>query len=228
VTKIILFDIDGTLVLTGGAGVRAMTRAFEQLFTIPDAFRGIPMPGRTDTGILLDAAAKHGVAAGQLARFRSVYLAHLATEVGKPGPRKGIMPGVRPLLDSLADRSDVYLALLTGNYEEAARVKLEYFDLWRYFRCGAFGDDAPDRNSLLPKALDRIRQCGGPDVGPADVVVIGDTPLDVACAAAAGARSIAVATGGYDVDALRSTGADVVLTDLSDEAEALRALQILD
>ena len=205
-----------------------MTRAFEELFTIPDAFRGIPMPGRTDAGILFDAAAAHGVAAGELARFRGVYLAHLATEVGKPGPRKGIMPGVRPLLDSLADRSNVYLALLTGNYEEAARVKLEYFDLWRYFRCGAFGDDAPDRNSLLPKALDRIRQCGGPDVGPADVVVIGDTPLDVACAAAAGARSIAVATGGYDVDTLRSTGADVVLTDLSDEAEVLRALQISD
>jgi phosphoglycolate phosphatase len=226
VTKIILFDIDGTLVLTGGAGVRAMSRAFEELFTVPDAFRGIPMFGRTDAGILFDAAAAHGVATRELARFRGVYLAHLATEVGKPGPRKGIMPGVRPLLDSLANRSDVYLALLTGNYEEAARVKLEYFDLWRYFRCGAFGDEAIDRNSLLPKALDRIRQCGGPDVGPADVVVVGDTPLDVACAAAAGARSIAVATGSYDVDALRSTGADVVLTDLSDEADVLQALQI--
>jgi phosphoglycolate phosphatase len=228
VTKIILFDIDGTLVLTGGAGVRAMTRAFEELFTISDAFRGIPMFGRTDAGILFAAAAAHGVGTGELARFRGVYLAHLATEVGKPGPRKGIMPGVRPLLDSLANRSDVYLALLTGNYEEAARLKLEYFDLWRYFRCGAFGDDAPDRNSLLPKALDRIRECGGPDVGPSDVVVIGDTPLDVACAAAAGARSIAVATGSYDVDALRSTGADVVLTDLSDETDVLRALQIPD
>jgi phosphoglycolate phosphatase len=226
VTKIILFDIDGTLVLTGGAGVRAMTRAFEELFTVSDAFRGIPMFGRTDAGILFDAAAAHGVAPGELARFRGVYLAHLATEVGKPGPRKGIMPGVRPLLDSLSNRSDVYLALLTGNYEDAARLKLEYFDLWRYFRCGAFGDDAPDRNSLLPKALDRIRECGGPDVGPADVVVIGDTPLDVTCAAAAGARSIAVATGSYDVDALRSTGADVVLTDLSDEADVLRALQL--
>ena len=136
------------------------------------------------------------------------------------------MPGVRPLLDSLTNRSGVYLALLTGNYEDAARLKLEYFDLWRYFRCGAFGDDAPDRNSLMPKALDRIRECGGPDVGPADVVVIGDTPLDVTCAAAAGARSIAVATGSYDVAALRSTGADVVLTDLSDEADVLRALQL--
>ena len=219
---------DGTLVLTGGAGVRAMTRAFEELFTIPDAFRGIAMFGRTDAGILFDAAVAHDVADSELGRFRGVYLAHLATEIAKPGPRKGIMPGVRRLLDLLADRTDVYLALLTGNYEAAAQVKLEYFDLWRYFRCGAFGDDAPHRNSLLPKALDRIRQCGGPDAGPADVVVIGDTPLDVACAAASGARSIAVATGSYDVDALRSTDADVVLKDLSDEAEVLRALQILD
>jgi phosphoglycolate phosphatase-like HAD superfamily hydrolase len=228
VTKIILFDIDGTLVLTGGAGLRAMSRAFEELFTVSDAFQGIPMFGRTDAGILFDAAATHGISTPELARFRGVYLAHLATEVGKPGPRKGIMPGVRPLLDSLANRSDVYLALLTGNYEEAARVKLEYFDLWRYFRCGAFGDEATDRNILLPKALDRVRECGGPDVGPADVVVVGDTPLDVACAAAAGARSIAVATGSYDVDALRAAGADVVLTDLSDESDVLRALQIPD
>ena len=227
-TKVVLFDIDGTLVLTGGAGVRAMTRAFEELFAVSDAFLGIPMPGRTDACILSDAAAAHDVARHELTRFPDVYLAHLATELEKPGPRKGIMPGVRPLLDSLAGRPDMYLALLTGNYEDAARVKLEYFDLWRYFRCGAFGDAAPDRNSLLPKALTEIRQCGGPEFGPADAVVVGDTPLDVACAAAAGARSVAVATGGYDVDALRSAGADVVLQDLSDAREVLRALQIAD
>ena len=146
------------------------------------------MPGRTDAGILYDAAdGARRRSTGELARFRSAYLAHLATEVDKPGPRKGIMPGVRPLLDSLADRSDVYLALLTGNYEEAARVKLEYFDLWRYFplrrvrgRCARTKSVSCRRRSM------RIRQCGGPVVGPADVVVIGDTPLDVACAAAAG------------------------------------------
>src|SRR5438552_19082305 len=110
-------------------------------------------------------------------------------ELEKPGARKGVLPGVRELLDVLADRDDVYLALLTGNYEEAARLKLEYFDLWRYFPCGAFGDDAPDRNGLLPRAIARVRECGGPEVAPEDVVVIGDTPLDVACAAAGGARS---------------------------------------
>ena len=94
------------------------------------------------------------------------------------------MPGVRELLDALSRRDDVYLALLTGNYEEAARLKLEYFDLWRYFSCGAFGDDAPDRNGLLPKALARVAACGGPAASARRAsVVIGDTPLDVACAA---------------------------------------------
>ena len=89
-------------------------------------------------------------------------------------------------------------------------------------RCGAFGDDAPDRNGLLPKAMAAIRACGGPDVAPLDVVVIGDTPLDVACAAASGARSLAVATGGYDAEALRAAGADVVLEDLSDTTRSWR------
>lgn len=225
-TKVILFDIDGTLVLTGGAGVRGMARAFEQLFSVPDAFQTIDVPGRTDSWILADALALHGVAcdAAGAARFREVYLGHLREELQRPGPRKGMMPGVDLLLDTLQQRDDVYLALLTGNYEEAARLKLEYFDLWRYFRCGAFGDGALERNGLLPKALTRIRECGGPTVAARDVIVVGDTPLDVACAAAGGARSIAVATGGYDADALRATGADLVLDDLSDVDRVLSAL----
>ena len=134
-----------------------MTLAFEELFQVSDAFQNIPMPGRTDSWILADAAAAHAVAPDALARFRDVYLAHLAREIERPGAGKRVMPGVRALLDALAARDDVYLALLTGNYEDAARIKLEHFDLWKYFPCGAFGDDAPDRNGLLPKALARIR-----------------------------------------------------------------------
>src|SRR5205085_2377287 len=133
--SLILFDIDGTLVLTGGAGARAMSLAFEDLLGIRDAFRGMPMAGRTDAWILADAASAHGLDAGSatLARFRDVYLERLAVEIHKPGTgRKAIMPGVRELLDALHGRPDVYLALLTGNYEAAARIKLEYFDLWRY------------------------------------------------------------------------------------------------
>ena len=223
-TKVILFDIDGTLVLTGGAGGRAMTRAFEDLFAVADAFRGTAMPGRTDAWILADAAAAHRVPAADLSHFHDAYLAHLAVELARPGPAKGVMPGVRALLDRLADHDDLFLALLTGNYREAARAKLEYFDLWRYFRCGAFGDDAPDRNALVPAALAAVRACGGPAAQASETVVVGDTPLDVACAAASGARSIAVATGGYDADALRAAGADVVFADLSDTDAVLEAL----
>lgn len=211
--------------LTGGAGGRAMTRAFDDLFAVPDAFRDVSMPGRTDSWILSDAAAAHHIPSGDLARFPDVYLPHLVKALDEPGPRKGVMPGVRELLDALADRPDIYLALLTGNYEAAARAKLEYFDLWRYFRCGAFGDDAPDRNGLLPKALARVRACGGPASAASDAIVIGDTPLDVACAAASGARSIAVATGDFDVAALRAAGADVVFEDLSDTSAVLAAIK---
>ena len=217
--------------LTGGAGGRAMTRAFEEVFQIADAFRGIPMPGRTDAWILSDAAAAHGIPLNSpdLARFRDLYVRDLARELARPHPphlRKGVMPGVRSLLDALAARDDVYLALLTGNYEAAARLKLELFDLWRYFPCGAFGDDAPDRNGLLPRALARVRACAGHDIDAADAVIVGDTPLDIACAAAGGARSIGVATGSHGVAELRDAGADHVFVDLTDTAAVLEAIGV--
>jgi len=213
-------------VLTGGAGARAMALAFDDLFSIRNAFEGIHMPGRTDAWILADAAAAHGITptSAALAEFRTAYLARLRRELEHPGPRKGVMPGVRELLDALSAHDGVYLALLTGNYEEAARIKLEYFDLWRYFECGAFGDDAPDRNGLLPRALARVADCGGPRVPASASIVIGDTPLDIACAQAGGARSIAVATGSHSVEELRAAGADVVLENLSDTEHVLALL----
>src|SRR5712691_8775930 len=172
---LILFDIDGTLVLTGGAGGRAMSLAFADVFGIPDAFRGIPMAGRTDAWILADAAAAHDIPldSPDLARFPAVYLRHLGIEILTKGPRFGIMPGIPALLDALVDRDDAYLALLTGNYEAGAQLKLEHFDLWRYFRCGAFGDGAANRNGLVPKALARVAACGGPAVAPSNAIVIG-------------------------------------------------------
>jgi len=203
-----------------------MSLAFEEIFSVPSAFAGIPMAGRTDAWILADGAAAHGIPgdSSDLSRFRDVYLRHLVVELDKPGARKGLMPGVRELLDALSSRDDVHLALLTGNYEAGARIKLEYFDLWRYFPCGAFGDDAPDRNGLVPKALASVAACGGPAFSAADAVVVGDTPLDVACAAFSGARSLAVATGSYDVEQLHAAGADVVMKDLSDTDAVVRAL----
>ena len=225
-TSLILFDIDGTLVLTGGAGGRAMSLAFQEIFGVRDALSGISMAGRTDAWILADALTAHNIASDPkaLVRFREAYLRHLTIELDKPGARKGLMPGVRELLDALRRRDDVYVALLTGNYEEGARIKLEYFDLWRYFPCGAFGDDAPQRDGLVSKALERIAASGGPSFSAADAVVIGDTPLDVACAAFCGARSIAVATGSHSVEELRAAGADVVMQDLSNTHEVVAAI----
>ena len=222
---VLLFDIDGTLVLTGGAGGRAMTRAFEELYGVGNAFEGVPFNGRTDAWILSRAAAAHGIDDEAIARFKPLYLDYLAEELHRPGPRKGVMPGVEPLLDELSRRDDVYLALLTGNFERGANLKLEYFDLWRYFTCGAFGDTTHDRNGLLAQALARIEVCGGPQVAPADVVIIGDTPLDVGVAIAGGTRSMAVATGSHTTDELRASGADVVFQDLSDLEAVLAAVE---
>ena len=208
-----------------------MSLAFDEVFAITNAFQGIPMAGRTDAWILNDAAAAHGIPqdSPHLTRFTDAYVRHLAIELEKPGVnRKGLMPGVRELLDALAPRDDVFLALLTGNYESGARLKLEYFDLWKYFVCGAFGDDAPHRNVLVPKALTRVAACGGPAFAASQAVVIGGTPLGVGCAAPGGARSLAVATGRHSVEELRAAGADDVMRDLADTAEVLRVLRIAD
>lgn len=205
-----------------------MARAFEDVFGVPNALTGIPFAGRTDAWIVSQAAKAHGVRddRDRLDRFREAYVSYLKSEVDRPGPRKGVMPGVRELLAALAGREDVLLALLTGNFEDGARIKLEYFDLWRYFMCGAFGDAALERNGLLDDARSRVVACGGPFLAPCDIVVIGDTPLDIAVAQAGGARSVAVATGSYDVAALEAAGADVVLRDFSDVAATLAALGV--
>ncbi|HKY21695.1 MAG TPA: HAD family hydrolase [Vicinamibacterales bacterium] len=223
---LVLFDIDGTLIRTGRAGSRAMNRAFEDLFGIPGAFDDIPMAGRTDRGILDDSASRAGVdlGGGNFQRFRDRYFACLGEALSEPAPLKGILPGVLPLLDAISARADVFAALLTGNCEEGARIKLEYFDLWKFFRCGAYGDVIADRNDLFSVALERARACGVPPVDPRDVLVVGDTVLDVACAKAAGARSVAVATGPSSVETLREAGADVAMEDLADTGAFLRLL----
>ena len=205
-----------------------MSLAFEELFAVRDALNGIPIPGRTDAWIVSEAARAIGLSCDDpgLATFRDVYLRHLAIAIEQPGPRKSMMPGVRELLDALSARDDVHLALLTGNYEAAARIKLEYFDLWRYFECGAFGDAAMNRNLLVPRAVERVAACGGLSFAAEDIVVVGDTPLDVAAAQAFGARSLGVATGSYGVEELRASGADVVFDDLSDTDRVVSAIRI--
>lgn len=225
-TRLLLFDIDGTLVLTGGAGARAMLRAFTDLFGFSDGLGSISMAGRTDAWIVAQMAAAHGISVGEaeVRAFHDTYLRYLGEEILQPGPRKGILPGVRELLDALALRDDVHLALLTGNYRRGAEIKLGYFDLWRYFSTGAFGDDAHDRNGLLWTAIDNVSAAGGPRARPSETLIIGDTPLDVAVAVAGGARSLGVATGSYDVDTLLESGADAAVQDLSDTATVLQML----
>ena len=221
---LVLFDIDGTLVLTGRAGMRAMNRACADIVGHETALTGITVAGRTDWIILDDAFRLNGRTLDQahLDAVRNRYVEHLKEEIELPGEgAKEVMPGIRELLDALQARDNVAVGLLTGNFVESARIKLEYFDLWRYFPCGAFGGDASDRNALVPIAIARARECGIANAAPADVLVVGDTPHDIACAQAVGARSVAVATGGFSVDQLQAAGADVVFEDLSDTAAFL-------
>lgn len=225
---LILFDIDGTLCLTGRAGWRAMNRACQEVVGVDDSMAGVEFAGRTDWSILADIMAKYGrtVDAALLADLRERYVRHLEDEIQHPGTGvKDVMPGIPPLLDELQRRDDVALALLTGNFVEGARIKLEYFDLWRYFPCGAFGGDAASRNDLVPIALSRARACGIVNGEPSQVLVVGDTPNDVECALVVGATPVAVATGGYSTQDLRAAGADIVFDDLSDTEAFLRLLR---
>ena len=202
-----------------------MTRAFEDLYGIPNGFDGVPFNGRTDAWILSRAAALTG-SMTRRSHASSLSISTISPRsCTSPGRARASCRASRPLLDALAQRDDVFLALLTGNFEEGARLKLEHFDLWRYFACGAFGDTTHDRNGLLPEALARVAVCGGPRAAPADAVIIGDTPLDVAVAVTGGARSIAVATGSHTTDELHASGADVVFQDLSDLEAVLAALE---
>ena len=225
-TRLVLFDIDGTLVLTGGAGKRAMDRAFADAFGIANAFADVPMGGRTDRYLIERGLERWGMAASAAAleAFRRHYLRHLAESIHEPGHgTKGTMPGVAALLDALDGRPAVQTALLTGNYEAGARIKLTHFDLWHRFAWGAFGDDHAERDELARTA---VAAAAGRGVALADrshALIVGDTPFDIACARAAGARVVAVATGGHSLDELQALGPDLAVGDLT-ELDAVPAL----
>jgi phosphoglycolate phosphatase-like HAD superfamily hydrolase len=224
---LILFDIDGTLLLSGRAGMRAMSRAFETTFGITNAFAGESFGGRTDSYLVSKALQANGVpdTPEEHDRFRQNYIPLLAEEIQHPGTgHKGLMPGARELLEALDDHDHLHLALLTGNYREAAEIKLQHFELWDFFEWGAFSDDAADRNALVPIARRRAETYDIPGEAIDRVIVIGDTPHDIECARIAGARCIAVATGGFTVEQLREAGADHVLPDLSDTHAVLALL----
>ena len=215
---LVLFDIDGTLLHTLGAGIRGMNRAFGRLYGRPDALEGVSVAGRTDRSIVTDALRRIGVEpdSERILSLRGAYIEELPDELSRTaGTAAGVLPGVDRMIGAFEETADVALGLLTGNFEACAAIKLDHYDLGRRFAFGGYGDDYLDRRDLLPMAIDRARE-SGIDATASRVVVIGDTPLDVDCAHAHGALAVAVATGNYTVTDLERAGADVVVKTLQD------------
>jgi phosphoglycolate phosphatase len=213
--KLVLFDIDGTLINPGGAGRISLTNTFYQMFSIRNAFFDIKMAGKTDIQIIKESLSVHGLSKddGIMPSIISVYIENLRRAIGNK--RKYINPGVVELLNALRKLEDYWLGLLTGNIEPGARIKLEAFGLNECFPVGAFGDDNEDRNKLLPVVVEKFRKLTSIKMAYADCIVIGDTPSDVKCSKPYGATSIAVSTGPYTYESLLKTEADHVLKDLS-------------
>jgi len=228
--RLVLFDIDGTLVNTGRAGADAMTMAFAELYRIADGFAGIRMSGKTDRLILQEALDNHRLPLedGAFDVFHARYLFHLRHTLQEPARPRRLMPGLPHLLEALETHTDVLVGLLTGNVARGAQLKLESFDLWRYFRLGAYGDDASDRNALVPIAQSRARTLLGHSFSPTQIVVIGDTPRDIRCAQVHGARAVAVATGSYSLAELQQHGPDHCFRDLGDMQAVLSVLTAHD
>lgn len=200
--KVLLFDLDGTLVKTGGAGCKALNRAAFNLFKARgDCRRAVGLAGRTDLAIFRDFV---GALLGRRALKRDVDRLHdeyvrllpRYVRVAVRARRYRVTTGIRALLRRLEGDEGVLLGLGTGNMERGARIKLAPSGLDRYFGFGGFGSDSPDRTTVLKKAASRARRAaGGRRFGPKDVYVIGDTPLDVAAGRKAGFRTVAVGTG---------------------------------
>ena len=221
---LLLWDIDGTLTLSGGAGMRALGAALRNEFGIDRSLDGIDYAGRTDTWIMRQIFGQIGLpdSEANLARLLARYLAELPAALQNPGSR--ILPGVSAALAALAGHGNCVQALLTGNVERGARIKLGHHGLSHYFAFGAFADDSEVRNDLGPVALRRAREHLGIEFARERVYVIGDTPHDIACGKIVGARTIAVATGRYSAEVLRAEAPTVVLDDLSDTAAFLRTV----
>lgn len=223
--KLILFDIDGTLIDSGGAGTLSLNLAFKELFSIDNAFEGISMAGKTDIQIIKEGIVKHNLPSnnGLIPAIVNAYIKNLMIEINND--KKHIKPGINKALESISKQNSNYqLGLLTGNIKQGAQIKLKPFGLNRYFPSGAFGSDDEDRNKLLPIALDRFKTILNREINFKDCIIIGDTPLDVYCAKPYGASCIAVATGHYPISSLIRAGADIVMEDLSDTDAFLKAI----
>jgi phosphoglycolate phosphatase len=213
--RAILFDIDGTLVDTGGAGGESWRRAFAELYQVDADIKLFTEVGQTDPEVArLTFAGVLGrePEPEEVARLMAVRLEHMAAAVGDSKGYR-VLPGVPELLRSLS-RSGHLLGLTTGNVEAAAHAKLVRGDLVRFFCFGGYGSDSPDRGQLTKVAVGRAEAILGVDLGREDVFVVGDTPRDVAAAHQADAVAVGVATGAYSQDDLRAAGAEHVLATL--------------
>jgi phosphoglycolate phosphatase-like HAD superfamily hydrolase len=221
--RLILFDIDGTLLLCGRQVAKAFTESLRQVYGTCGDLAGYSFAGRTDPGIVLDLMSASGLSRKEilegLPTMRQLYLDRLTASLDPA--LMTLLPGVLETLDRLRDRPEVTLGLLTGNWRQGAMVKLRPFDLERYFAFGAFGDDGFDRRDLLPRALERAAATVGTSFDPRETLIVGDSVLDVACGRAHGVSVLAVATGYTSAEALGAAGADWVARDLLEAGDHL-------
>lgn len=214
--RLILFDIDGTLIDCGSQVRPLFGQALRDVFGVSGDLDGYDFAGRTDPGIVVDLMLAAGLeereVLARLPQVRDLYLKRLAGGLRRDGMR--LLPGLPCLLERLAARADVALGLLTGNWEGGARLKLSRFDLNGYFSFGAFGDGQVNRLSLPPLALVRAGAATGHTFRPRDALIVGDSLLDIACARAHGLTVLAVATGKTPVSELAAAGPDWIIDDL--------------
>jgi phosphoglycolate phosphatase-like HAD superfamily hydrolase len=221
--RLILFDIDGTLLHCGGQTRALLGEALEKTYQTAGGLDRYDFAGKTDDQIVFDSLAPSGlgeraIAAG-LPAAKERYFRALEERLDRSGMT--LMKGVVETLESLLAHPAAKLGLLTGNWEKAARIKLSHWDLNRFFRVGAFGDGRRDRNLLPPVALARATRHFGSCFHPADAIIVGDTLLDVSCARAHGIGSLAVATGRAGIEELVAAGADWVFPSLADASRLM-------
>lgn len=226
--RLVLFDIDGTLVSTQGAGSRAVRRALEEVYGETGPIDRYDFHGRTDPQIVRELLRMAGLTDRDidsgLAQVWAIYLAALEQELSRPESDARALPGVIPLLDALHETRNDLSALLTGNIEPGARLKLLAVDLWHRFDFGAYGSDHERRDQLPAVAVERARAHSGLDFRGRDIVIIGDTPFDVTCGRELGVWTVAVATGKHSPEELEQAGADVVFENLRDTDAVVEAI----
>lgn len=222
--RLYLFDIDGTLITSGGAGVTSFSEAVKDLCGSVSPLEGINFAGNTDTGIARSVLQAAGMEPTQenIMALLDAYLKKLCDRIHLH--QGGLLPGIIPLLERMNGRPDCVLALLTGNLAKGAEVKLTHYGVWHYFGFGAYADDHHIRNELGPVAMMRAARKHGEEFTPDRIYVIGDTPRDIECGRAFGALTVGVATGHYSREELASHTPDFLFDNLSDLDAVMTAI----